>query len=153
MEELYKIYKEAGQEFVNDLLHDYVIVTEKLSGSSFAFEQHDDAIIFFKGTSHKPINLVDRTMMMYYEPAIAHIERRIRPIKSAIPEGWRFCFQYFVHNEPGVIRYSILPKNNLVLTHIHVKGENGKTAKIIDDPRVIRDWAAKMEAMQTSWGA
>ena len=145
MEELYKIYKEAGQEFVNDLLHDYVIVTEKLSGSSFAFEQHDDAIVFFKGTSHKPINLVDRTMMMYYEPAIAHIERRIRPIKSAIPEGWRFCFQYFVHNEPGVIRYSILPKNNLVLTHIHVKGENGKTAKIIDDPRVIRDWAAKMD--------
>jgi hypothetical protein len=145
MEELYKIYKEAGQEFVNDLLHDYVIVTEKLSGSSFAFEQHGDAMVFFKGTSHKPINLVDRTMMMYYEPAIAHIERRIRPIKTAIPEGWRFCFQYFVHNEPGVIKYSILPKNNLVLTHIHVKGENGKTAKIIDDPRVIRDWAAKMD--------
>jgi len=145
MEELYKIYKDAGQDFVNDLLHDYVIVTEKLSGSSFAFEQHGDTMVFFKGTSHKPINLVDRTMMMYYEPAIAHIEERIRPIKTAIPAGWRFCFQYFVHNEPGVIRYSILPKNNLVLTHIHVKGESGKTAKIIDDPRVIRDWAAKMD--------
>jgi hypothetical protein len=145
MEELDRIYREAGQEFVNDLLHDYVVVTEKLSGSSFAFELKSGDMVFFKGTSHKPINLVDRTMMMYYEPAIAHIQALVRPIKTAIPAGWRFCFQYFVHNEPGVIRYSILPKNNLVLTHIHVKGENGKTAKIIDDPRVIRDWADRMD--------
>ena len=148
MEELQHIYREKGIELINDLLNDYIIVTEKLSGSSFAFERHANGLQFFKGTSQKPINLVDRTLMMYYEPAIAHIKAalphghaQLSPGFERVPEGWRFCFQYFVHNEPGVIKYTKLPKNNLVLTHIHVKGPNGKVAKIIDDPRVIRDWA------------
>lgn len=152
MEELQHIYREKGTELINDLLSDYVIVTEKLSGSSFAFERHANGLQFFKGTSQKPINLVDRTLMMYYEPAIAHINAalpyghgQLSPGFERLPEGWRFCFQYFVHNEPGVIRYTKLPKNNLVLTHIHVKGPNGKVAKIIDDPRVIRDWAQALD--------
>jgi len=144
MEELQKIYKKEGSDFINDLLNDYVIVTEKLSGSSFAFEKHGDELQFFKGNGHKPISLVDRTMMMYYEPPIRHITQAMESAGPAVPDNWRFCFQYFVHNEPGVIKYSMLPKNNLVLTHIHVKGENGKTAKIIDDPRVIADWAREL---------
>jgi len=152
MEELQHIYREKGTELINDLLNDYIIVTEKLSGSSFAFERHANGLQFFKGTSQKPINLVDRTLMMYYEPAIAHIKAallhghaQLSPGFERVPEGWRFCFQYFVHNEPGVIKYTKLPKNNLVLTHIHVKGPNGKVAKIIDDPRVIRDWAQALD--------
>ena len=139
MKELHDIYKEAGQDFINELLTNYVIVTEKLSGSSFAFEKSKSGLQFFKGTSQKPINLVDRTIMVYYEPAIEYITKKIGSKK--IPENWRFCFQYFVHNEPGMIAYSKLPDNNLVLTHIHVKNEAGKTAKVIDDPRVINDWA------------
>lgn len=144
MEELQKIYKKEGSDFINDLLSDYVIVTEKLSGSSFAFEKHGDDLKFFKGNGHKPISLVDRTIMMYYEPPIRHITQAMESACTAVPDNWRFCFQYFVHNEPGVIKYTMLPKNNLVLTHIHVKGENGKTAKIIDDPRVIADWANEL---------
>ena len=119
MEELQKIYKKEGLDFINDLLNDYIVITEKLSGSSFAFEVNDGNINFFKGNSHKPLSLVDRTIMMYYEPAIQHINNSIDT--KNIPNNWRFCFQYFVHNEPGVIEYTILPKNNLVLTHIHVK--------------------------------
>ena len=73
MKELTNIYKEVGQQFVNDLFKDYLLVTEKLSGSSFAFEKHGDQIQFFKGNSKMPINIVDRTLMMYYEPAIQYI--------------------------------------------------------------------------------
>ena len=51
MKELTNIYKEVGQQFVNDLFKDYLLVTEKLSGSSFAFEKHGDQIQFFKGNS------------------------------------------------------------------------------------------------------
>ena len=152
MEELQQLYRERGSDLVGDLLNDYIIVTEKLSGSSFAFERHGTDIQFFKGTSQKPINLVDRTLMMYYEPAIAHINEvlfyghvQLSPDFDRVPENWRFCFQYFVHNEPGIIKYTKLPKNNLVLTHIHVKGPNGKLAKVIDDPRVIRDWANTLD--------
>ena len=41
MEELQKIYKKEGLDFINDLLNHYIVITEKLSGSSFAFEVND----------------------------------------------------------------------------------------------------------------
>ena len=141
MQELVQIFKKQGQEFVNDLFSDYLVVTEKLSGSSFSFEIQNNKFTFFKGNGQRPINLVDRTLMVYYEPAIKYIQDTKKSVISTIPDNWSFCFQYFVHNEPGVIKYDKLPKNNLVLTHIQVKGPNGKIAKIIEDPRVIKDWA------------
>jgi len=141
MKELTKIYQNKGKEFLKDLLNTYVVVTEKLSGSYFAFQKSGSKINFYKGSTPKPINVVDRTLMMYYEPAINYIEAETKSI--TLPDNWRFCFQYFVHNEPGVIKYDKLPKNNLVLTHIQIMNGNN-IAKIIDDPRIIGDWSAKL---------
>lgn len=143
MKELSNIYQELGQQFINDLFKDYLVVTEKLSGSSFSFQKENDTIKFYK-SNDKPINLVDRTLMVYYENAINYIKKSVSIIKNDIPTDWQFCFQYFVHNEPGIIRYDKLPKNNLVLTHIQIKSNNGKIGKIIEDPRVIQDWANKL---------
>lgn len=140
MKELSDIYKEVGQQFIDDLFKDYLTVTEKLSGSSFSFEKDNNIIKFYK-SNDKPINLIDRTLMVYYESAISYIKRATLGIMTTIPDNWRFCFQYFVHNEPGVIQYDNLPKNNLVLTHIQIKSASGKIGKIIEDPRVIGDWA------------
>ena len=140
MKELARIYKELGQDFINDLAKDYLVVTEKLSGSAFSFEKSSSSLKFFK-SNDKPINLVDRTLMVYYENPINYIKQTTLSFIDSIPANWRFCFQYFVHNEPGVIKYDKLPKNNLVLTHIQVKNQNGKFIKIIEDPRVIQDWS------------
>jgi hypothetical protein len=145
MKELTNIYKEVGQQFVDDLFKDYLLVTEKLSGSSFAFEKHGDQIQFFKGNSKMPINIVDRTLMMYYEPAIQYILKQTEGHIQDLPDHWRFCFQYFVHNQPGAIKYDNLPDNNLILTHIQVKNPKGKIAKVIEDPRVLRDWASAFQ--------
>jgi len=142
MKELTNIYKEAGQQFVDDLFKDYLLVTEKLSGSSFSFERHGDELRFFKGSNKQPINLVDRTLMMYYESAIQYILNKTEGHIKDLPEYWRFCFQYFVNNQPGAIEYDNLPTNNLVLTHIQVRNAKGKIAKVIEDPRVLRDWAS-----------
>ena len=142
MKELTNIYKEAGQQFVDDLFKDYLLVTEKLSGSSFSFERHGDELRFFKGSNKQPINLVDRTLMMYYESAIQYILNKTEGHIKDLPEYWRFCFQYFVNNQPGAIKYDNLPTNNLVLTHIQVRNPKGKIAKVIEDPRVLRDWAS-----------
>ena len=142
MKELANIYKEAGQRFVDDLFKDYLLVTEKLSGSSFSFERHGDELKFFKGSNKMPINLVDRTLMMYYESAIQYILDKTEGHIKDLPEYWRFCFQYFVNNQPGAIKYDNLPTNNLVLTHIQVRNPKGKIAKVIEDPRVLRDWAS-----------
>lgn len=141
MKELTNIYKETGQQFIDDLFKDYLLVTEKLAGSSFSFERHGGEIRFFKGSNKQPINLVDRTLMMYYEPAIQYILNKTEGHIKDLPEYWRFCFQYFVNNQPGVIAYDNLPTNNLLLTHIQVRNSKGKIAKVIEDPRVIRDWA------------
>jgi hypothetical protein len=145
MKELTNIYQEAGQQFIDDLFKDYLLVTEKLSGSTFSFERHGDSIKFFKGSNKMPINLVDRTLMMYYEPAIQYILNNVKNNLDNIPEYWRFCFQYFVNNQPGVIQYDNLPKNGLVLTHIQIKNKKGKIAKIVEDPRVIKDWASAFD--------
>jgi hypothetical protein len=56
MKELTNIYKEAGQQFVNDLFKDYLLVSEKLAGSSFSFERHGGELRFFKGSNKQPIN-------------------------------------------------------------------------------------------------
>jgi hypothetical protein len=141
MKELTNIYKETGQQFVDDLFKDYLLVTEKLSGSSFSFERHGSELQFFKGSNKQPINLVDRTLMMYYEQVIQYIQNKTEGHVKDLPEYWRFCFQYFVNNQPGAIKYDNLPTNNLLLTHIQVRNPKGKIAKVIEDPRVLRDWA------------
>jgi hypothetical protein len=140
MKELSNIYKEVGQQFIDDLFKDYLVVTEKLSGSSFSFEKNGSVLKFYK-SNDKPINLIDRTLMVYYEDAISYIKKATSGMMKSIPDNWKFCFQYFVHNEPGVIHYDTLPKNNLVLTHIQILSPSGKIGKIIEDPRVIYDWS------------
>ena len=143
MKELGYVYQERGEQFINDLLTDYVLVTEKIAGSAFSFQKNDYTLQFYKGDSKKPINLIDRTLMVYYEKPIAYISDLPSAVLSQVPNDWRFCFQYFVHNQPNSIFYEKLPHNSLVLTHILVKDERGKTAKIIEDPRVLKDWATK----------
>ena len=144
MKELVKVYQDRGSQFIEDLLKDYVVITEKLSGSSFSFQKDGKYLSFYKGDNRKPLNLIDRTLMVYYEPPIKYISSLSSDILKEVPDNWRFGFQYFIHNHPGVIAYDNLPKNSLVLTHILVKDHRGKTAKVIEDPRVIKDWANKL---------
>ena len=141
MKELTQIYKDAGQQLIEDLFKDYLVVSEKLSGSSFSFKKDGEGITFYKGGNQRPINLIDRTIMVYYEKPINFIKSVTSKNLSSIPENWKFCFQYFVNTNPGIITYDKLPKNNLVLTHIKVMTPAGKVTKVIEDPRVIRDWA------------
>jgi len=141
MKELTQIYKDTGKQLIEDLFKDYLVVTEKLSGSSFSFKKSGEGINFYKGKNHRPINLIDRTMMVYYEKPIHYIKSIVTKNLSSIPDNWMFCFQYFPHNSPGIITYDRLPKNNLVLSHISVTSPSGKVLKVIEDPRVLNDWA------------
>jgi hypothetical protein len=141
MKELTQIYKDSGKQLIDDLFKDYLVVTEKLSGSSFSFQRKGDNVEFYKGGNQRPINLIDRTLMVYYEKPISYIKSVVSKNLNSIPENWKFCFQYFVNNQPGIITYDRLPKNHLVLTHIKVMTPSGNVMKIIEDPRVINDWA------------
>ena len=39
MKELTQIYRDAGKQLIEDLFKDYLVVSEKLSGSTFSFKK------------------------------------------------------------------------------------------------------------------
>lgn len=109
------LYDKNGYEFIEKLFSNDVYITEKIDASRFAFERGGDGMVYFKRDSGTPINLIDRTIMKFYEPAIEHIES----LKlDSIPIGVRFGFEYFTSKVSGSIVYDKLPKNNLILTDI-----------------------------------
>lgn len=140
MTELIDLYNSAGKEFLDNLFNYYVVITEKISGTSISFEKTGQRTVsFYKGNKESKISKVDRTLIKYYEPAIKYLESVFEILENKIPENWVFCLQYFSENTPSVIAYKELPKNGLMLTHIQVY-EGNKLIKIIEDPRIIKDW-------------
>lgn len=113
------IYSSKGVTFIEKLFSNEVYITEKIDGSRFAFKKQDGELVFYKRDSKTPINMVDRTVMSFYETAISHIESLNL---SSIPEGITFGFEYFANTNPGSIVYDKIPKNNLILTDISSGG-------------------------------
>lgn len=139
------IYKDKGIEFINDLFNSYVIVSEQIDGSRFLFQkQIDDSIIYYKGAGSE-ISSIERTLMCFYENAISYIDNLKQDISEKIPDNWTFGFQYFPSLNPINITYDKLPKNHLILTDISIRSESGKIVKIINDPKVLNDWADILE--------
>jgi cytidyltransferase-like protein len=139
------IYKSKGHEFIDDLFNSYVIVSEQIDGSRFLFQkQIDDSVIYYKGAGSE-ISSIERTLMCFYEKAISYIENLNNDIFDKIPDNWTFGFQYFPSLNPINISYDKLPKNNLILTDISIRNESGKIVKIINDPKVLNDWADILE--------
>lgn len=135
------IYNERGFQFVDKLLNHYVIVSEMIDGTRFRVQRKGDKIIFFKGGDVNPINLIDRTIMVYYERPVNFFEEISEDVKNMMPEDWQFCFEYVATQNPVIISYDNIPKNNLIITDILIKNESGGTLKIISDPVILTKWA------------
>ena len=121
------LFDSKGISFIQNLFSNSVYITEKIDGSRFSFKKEDGELVFFKRNAKTPINMIDRTIVSFYEPAISHIES----LKlSSIPNGMHFGFEYFANSTPGSIVYDKLPKNGLILTDV----ANGGTSNTnIDD--------------------
>lgn len=113
------LYSSKGVDFITKLFSNDVYITEKIDGSRFAFKKENGELLFFKRDGKTPINMVDRTVMSFYETAINHIESLNL---NSIPEGIVFGFEYFANSNPGSIVYDKIPKNNLILTDINSGG-------------------------------
>ncbi len=140
---LYDIYNKKGKDFIDNLFNSYVTINEKMDGSAFVFERDPETgrFNFYKRDQRYPITLVDRTLMKYYEKPINYIESLPPHILNEIPRGWRFGLEYFSNNKPVEIAYDRLPKNNLILSYIHTKNENGKPSSTIQDQEQLDNWA------------
>lgn len=140
---LYDVYNKKGKQFIDNLFDSFVTVNEKMDGSSFNFERNRETgkFKFFKRNQNEPITMVDRTISKYYEIPIQYIESLPPHIIEKIPRGWRFGMEYFSNTKPVEIAYDHLPKNNLILSYVHKKDQNGKITETIQDKDKLDSWA------------
>ena len=128
------------------MLDQKVHVVEKLAASSFDVQRGDMTNLYFKSGQNDPMNIVDRTIVKFYESAIRHLQGLANEVKDEMPKDWRFGFDYLIDGETPNFKYSLLPKNNLVLTHIKVLNPtSGRVQKVIRDTKVLNKWAEKLE--------
>ena len=140
---LYDLYNKKGQDFIEKLFNTYVTVNEKMDGSAFIFERDLETgkFKFYKRDQRNPITMVDRTLMKYYETPIQYIESLPPHILSKIPRGWKFGLEYFSNPQPVEIAYDRIPKNNLILSYVHVVEEAGTIARTIQEKEKLDTWA------------
>jgi hypothetical protein len=140
---LYDLYNKKGQDFIEKLFNTYVTVNEKMDGSAFIFERdlQTGKFKFYKRDQRNPITMVDRTLMKYYEAPIQYIESLPPHILNKIPRGWKFGLEYFSSPQPVEIAYDRIPKNNLILSYVHVIEESGTIARTIQEKEKLDTWA------------
>lgn len=142
---LQNILNTEGQEFIDNLLNKEVIVTEKLNAATLSFRKKQSSemdmnrkLTFYKGSgsNKKEITIADKVMTTFYANGMTYLSNMSKLIIDRIPANWTFVCRYFPNHQPSFINYSVLPKNNLVLSCIIT---NSGTK--IDDVDDLRSWA------------
>jgi len=128
------LIEKKGNSYVNKLLDEEVVITEKLDTFRILFEKQGDKLLFFK-KDNTPITLVERTLTDIWESAILEIPALIN--ETELPEGIRFGVAYTPVERPLRIPYSNLPR--YILTDMS-KRKNGKIIESYDYEEVTH-WA------------
>lgn len=145
MNSLQNILNSEGQEFLDNLLNKEVIVTEKLNAATLSFQKRitsemdlNRKLTFYKGSgsNKKEITVADRVMTNFYSNGMTYLNNLSKIIIDKIPGNWTFVCKYFPNHQPSFINYSVLPKNNLVLSCIITSGGTK-----IDSEDDLRPWA------------
>ena len=134
-----------GREFLENLLNKEVVVTEKLNAATLSMQKKQTSemdlnrnLTFYKGTgvNKREITIADRVMTTFYLSGMTYLSNLSKLIIDRIPANWTFVFKYFPNHQPSFINYSVLPKNNLVLSCIITSGGTK-----IDDSEDLKSWA------------
>ena len=135
---------------IDKLLSNKCVVTEKIDGSSFHAKREGSEFAFYKSGSKDKMNVVDRTIVRYYENAIRHFKTVATDSVQEMPFDWKFGFEYLGDNKTIDIEYDVLPKSNLVLTHIQVlqPSNPNKVRKVIRDTKILNKWADLLEVQR-----
>lgn len=142
---LQNILNTEGHEFIDNLFNKEVVVIEKLNAATLSFKKKHTSemdlsrkLTFYKGSgvNKKEITIADKVMTTFYANGMTYLSNMSNLIIDKIPANWTFVCRYFPNHQPSFINYSVLPKNNLVLSCIIT---NGGTK--IDDVEDLRSWA------------
>tara|TARA_R110000782_G_scaffold79609_8_gene158024 strand:+ start:9614 stop:11464 length:1851 start_codon:yes stop_codon:yes gene_type:complete len=139
-------FKSTPRPAFEKMLDQKIHVVEKLAASSFHVKRNDLQNEYFKSGQQSPMNIVDRTIVGFYESAILHLQGLTPSIKESMPSDWKFGFDYLIDNNTPNVKYAMLPKNNLVLTHIQLLNPTtNNVQKVIRDQSVLNKWADKLQ--------
>ena len=142
---LQNILNNEGKEFLENLLNKEVVVTEKLNAATLSMQKKQTSemdlnrnLTFYKGSgvNKREITIADRVMTTFYLTGMTYLSNLSKLIIDRIPANWTFVFKYFPNHQPSFINYSVLPKNNLVLSCIITSGGTK-----IDDCEDLKSWA------------
>lgn len=142
---LQNILNTEGQEFIDNLFNKEVVVIEKLNAATLSFKKKHTSemdlnrkLTFYKGSgvNKKEITIADKVMTTFYANGMTYLSNMSNLIIDRIPANWTFVCRYFPNHQPSFINYSVLPKNNLVLSCIITNG--GTKIDNVDD---LRTWA------------
>ena len=142
---LQNILNNEGREFLENLLNKEVVVTEKLNAATLSMQKKQTSemdlnrnLTFYKGTgvNKREITIADRVMTTFYLSGMTYLSNLSKLIIDRIPANWTFVFKYFPNHQPSFINYSVLPKNNLVLSCIITSGGTK-----IEDSEDLKSWA------------
>lgn len=132
LQSLKTIFQREGLEFIQKLFNNFVIVSEKVGGTRFAFEKSEDGLVFYKKDGK--ITKVDRSLSKLYEQPIRYIDTLSKAIIKELPEGYRYGFRYFLNTKPETIQYDNMPLNGLILTDV----QRVSDGKMIEDPKILQ---------------
>lgn len=128
------LIQKRGQDYVENILNEEVVITEKLDTFRILFEMNNEKLTFYK-KDNTPITLIERTLNDIWEAALIEIPTIIG--KTQLPEGIRFGVAYTPVERPLRIPYTNLPR--YILTDM-TKRKNGKVVESYDY-KEITEWA------------
>jgi hypothetical protein len=124
--------------FIKFLKDNEITVYEDVQGSKiWAKWNGSNWEIRPKSVNSEPLNIVDMTTQKFYNMAYYYLATQSEYVTNLLNKDWQFGFEYFSDEQPAHIKYSRLPKNNLLLTCIY-KGEKNYSYDI-DELRVYAD--------------
>jgi|688.fasta_scaffold59620_2 hypothetical protein len=124
MSKLITMNDSDGEELLNTILREEIIVLEDVQGSKIWVNWNgNEFIVKPKSITNEPINLIDLAMQNFYNAAFDYLNSMDVRVKSLLNKKWWFCFEYFPDNQPANIGYDRMPKNGLVLTSIYKGGK------------------------------
>ena len=140
---LKQVHSKKGDDFLNNLLNNFVIINENIDGTFFGVKKNDGGFKYFKKSGE--ITYVDRMLMKYYNPAIAYFETLSDDKKSRIPTNFYFGFEYITSRDKKSSNFARSPKNGLILSYIHRLDENGKIEETLQTKEDLERWAYYLE--------
>ena len=138
---LKEVHDKMGEEFLNKLLNEYLIVNEKVNGSFLGFkkDQETDKFKFFN--KRNEIGYIDMVLSRFYNKPISHLNSLPEEKVQRIPANVYFGMEYISDSESNLQDYGRLPMNGLLLNFIHQLDEKGQVIKTIQDKNILDEWA------------